>query len=89
MKKFPWGILAGACAMLYSFVTIAIVAVFVISGMMYSVAGSDDGLRESWWLIICYVLEVISVLGFGVSLFFFIRNKRRAAEIQSKEEAAQ
>ncbi len=88
MKKFPWGILAGACAMLWSFVTVAIVAVFVISGMMYSVAGSDDGLRESWWLIICYVLEAVSVLGFGVSFFFYIR-RRLAGNARNKEEGVQ
>lgn len=87
MKKFPWGILAGVSAMLWSFVTVAIVAVFVISGMMYSVAGGDDGLRESWWLVICYVLEAVSVIGFGVSLFFYIRNKHRGT-LQQKEETA-
>ncbi len=48
MKKVPWGIIAGAFAILWSFITFAIIAVFVVSGIMIADVGGDDGLRESW-----------------------------------------
>lgn len=75
MKKVPWGILAGACAILWSFITIAIVAVFVISAMMYADVGGDDGLRDSWWLIPLYIGEAVTVIGFVVSTIFYAKKK--------------
>lgn len=77
MKKVPLGIIAGAFAILWSFITFAIIAVFVVSGIMIADVGGDDGLRESWWLIPLYIGEAVSVLGFAVSIFFYIRKQRR------------
>ena len=68
MSRFPWGILAGVFAMIWSFAFIAVVAVFVISSMMYSQSGGDDGLRDSWWLVPLITTEIVSAIGCGVSL---------------------
>ncbi len=68
MRRFPWGILAGIFAIIWSFAFIAIVAVFVISSMMYAQSGGDDGLRESWWIVPLIVTEIVSAIGCGVSL---------------------
>ena len=68
MSRFPWGILAGIFAMIWSFAFIAVVAVFVISSMMYAQSGGDDGLRDSWWLVPLIVTEIVSAIGCGVSL---------------------
>jgi hypothetical protein len=67
MRK-PWGILAGIFAIIWSFALIALIAVYVISSMMYAEVGGDDGLRESWWLFPIFVTEVISSIGLAVSL---------------------
>lgn len=77
MKNFPWGIIAGIFAILWSFITIAIITVFVVSGIMIADVGGDDGLRESWWLIPLYVGEAVTLLGFAASIIFYIRKKRR------------
>ena len=68
MRRFPWGILAGIFAIIWSFAFIAIVAVFAISSMMYAQSGGDDGLRESWWIVPLIVTEIVSAIGCGVSL---------------------
>ena len=68
MRRFPWGILAGIFAIIWSFSFIAIVAVFAISSMMYAQSGGDDGLRESWWIVPLIVTEIVSAIGCGVSL---------------------
>lgn len=75
MKKFPWGISAGVCAIIWSFAFIAIVAVYIISSMMYTEVGGDDGLRESWWLLPLYIGQLITAIGFGVSMVFYGRKK--------------
>ncbi len=68
MSKFPWGIIAGICAIIWSFALIALIGVYVVSSMMYAEVGGDDGLRESWWLFPIFVTEIISSIGLAVSL---------------------
>lgn len=80
MKKIPWGIIAGSLLMLISFITVGIIAVFVISNMMYAAVGSDDGLRESWWLIPLYIGDVISVISFVISMFFYFKKEKMIEE---------
>ena len=77
IDKLPWGIFAGVSAMLWSFITIGLVAVFVVSSMMIAEVGGDDGLSQSWWLILLYVGEALTIITFGVSLFFHIRKERK------------
>ena len=43
INKLPWGIFAGVLAMLWSFITIGLIAVFVISASMIVEVGGDDG----------------------------------------------
>ena len=47
MRRFRWDISAGIFAIIWSFALIALVAVYVISSLMYAEVGGDDGLRES------------------------------------------
>ena len=79
INKLPWGVISGTCAMIWSFVTIGLVVVYVISAMMYAEVGGDDGLTRSWWIIPLFVLEGLTVVGFVVSTIFYV--KRRNAII--------
>ena len=81
VNKLPWGIFAGSFAMLWSFITIAIIAIFVVSSMMIAEVGADDGLSQSWWLILLYIGEAVTVIGFGVSLFFYIQKEKQRIKI--------
>lgn len=76
MKKVPWGILAGAFAMLASFVTIGIIALVVVSNLMIASVGGDDGLLTNWWVYLLYALDPVALAGFGVGLFFYLRKKK-------------
>ncbi len=67
MRKFPWGIIAGISAMIWSIAFIAIVAVYVLSSMMYAQSGGDDGLRDSWWLVPLYIGEAVTGIICAVS----------------------
>ena len=74
MSKFPWGIISGILTMIWSFLLIGIVALFIVSGMMYAEVGTDDGLRESALLTILLGAEIVTgVLG-AVTLALSRRN---------------
>lgn len=79
--KVPWGILAGSFAMLCSFLVVAVVAVWVISISMYASVGSDDGLRDSWWLMPIYIGVAVTFACTAFNLFCYIRRKVITAKI--------
>ena len=68
MSKFPWGIIAGVLAMIWSFTLIALVAIYVVSGMMYVEVSTDDGLRESWFMLPLFIAQAVTGVGCAVSL---------------------
>ena len=68
MSKFPWGIIAGVLAMIWSFTLIALIAIFVVSGMMYVEVSTDDGLRESWFMLPLFIAQAVTGIGAAVSL---------------------
>jgi hypothetical protein len=63
MRSFPWGIVAGVCAMIWSLALIAIIAVFTVSSLMYAESGGDDGLRDSWWIVPLIITNIVSAIG--------------------------
>ena len=71
MKKIPWGIIAGVFAIICSFALLAVVAVFVISSIMYIESGGDDGLRDSWWSAPARIAAAVSGIGCAVSLVLY------------------
>ena len=74
MSKFPWGIISGILTMIWSFLLVGIIALFIVSGMMYAEVGTDDGLRESGLLLVLFGAEIVTgVLG-AVTLALSRRN---------------
>lgn len=71
INKMPWGIISGTCAMICSFATIALVVVYIISGMMYAEVGGDDGLTRSWWIVPLFVVAGVTFAGFVTSTVFY------------------
>ena len=70
-KEIPWGVFAGIFAMVWSFLLIAVVAVFVISGVMYAEVGGDDGLREATWLTPLFIGEMATGVGCAICLLLY------------------
>ena len=68
MSKFPWGIIAGVLAMIWSFTLIGLVAIYVVSGMMFVEVSTDDGLRESWFMMPLFIAQAVTGIGTAVSL---------------------
>ena len=68
MNKFPWDIIAGICAMIWSLTLVALIAIYVVSGMMYVEVSTDDGLRESWFMAPLFIAQAVTGIGCAVSL---------------------
>lgn len=83
--SLPWGIFAGVSAMAWSFMTVGIVAVMVVSSMMIAEVGGDDGLSQSWWLYLMYVLDGLTILTFVASCVFCVVRKKRGNARLRKE----
>ena len=71
MRKFPWGIIAGISAMIWSIAFVAIIAVYVISSMMIAQVGGDDGLRDSWFLLPLHIGAIVSAVTSAVSWIMY------------------
>lgn len=63
MRQFPFGIIAGVFAMIWSLALAAVVAVYVVSSLMFAESGGDDGLRESWWIVPLIATNIVSAIG--------------------------
>lgn len=74
MRSFPWGIISGILAMIWSFLLVGIIALFIVSGMMYAEVGTDDGLRESILIPLLFGGEIVTGLGCAITLALSRRN---------------
>lgn len=73
MRRFPWGIIAGISAMIWSITFVAVVAIYVISSMMISQVGGDDGLRDAWFIMPLQVGAIASAVTCAISWFMYHR----------------
>lgn len=85
MKKIPFGILAGVCAIIIFYTSAAFIGVFYVLNGVAQQTGETVSPFASWWQILIFVIDVIAVLGFGTSLFFYVKKKKMYPEL--KEEA--
>ena len=74
MSRFPWGIISGILAIIWSFILVGLVALFIVSGMMYAEVGTDDGIRESALVAILFGAEIVTGLGSAITLALSRRN---------------
>ena len=72
--KSAWGIISGILAMIWSFLFVAIIALFIVSGMMYAEVGTDDGIRQSALLTVLFAGEIITGIGSAITLALSRRN---------------
>lgn len=72
--KSAWGIISGILAMIWSFLFVAIIALFIVSGMMYAEVGTDDGIRQSALLTGLFAGEIITGIGSAITLALSRRN---------------
>ena len=78
MKKIPWGIMAGACAIAAFFTVVATIALYVIFGGIAAMTNATASLFDEWYQVLLFVAAVISVLGLiGTTVMYFVTAKRK------------
>lgn len=76
MKKLPWGIFAGALAMMISFVTVAIVGFYVADCMLSELNETAHTIFDTWYQTLLFVVDLLCGLGFIGCIFMYFYLKR-------------
>lgn len=72
MKKVPWGILAGICAIFVFYLTVAFIGLNVIFGGIAAQTNSEYGMFENWWQLLLFVADLVFAAGFLFTLVMFV-----------------
>ena len=72
MRKVPWGILAGICAIVAFFAIVGTVAAFIILNGVAGQTNDTATLFDEWYQVVLFIVDIISVLGLvgSVTLYF-------------------
>ena len=88
-KKIPWGILSGLFGIFSFYLTIAVVALYLILGKVAAQTTQAASLFGTWYQTLLFVLDLVFVLLFLVSLVLYIltraRKAKKPAEAKGKE----
>lgn len=87
MKKKPYYLFAWLLAEAVFFLTIAVVALYIV---LNSIAGATSGsitLFTNWYQTLLFVLDVVCVLGIGVFVFLSIMQKKKLKKGDKTNEA--
>lgn len=76
MKKLPWGIFAGICAMLLFFMTGGFVGIYVVFSAIAAQTNSAFSPFENWYQVLMFIVDILALVGFVFSLVMYIRRKR-------------
>ena len=81
MKKLPWGIIMGVCAMLVFFLTVVTIAVYMLLNGVAAQTNDTASFFGEWYQVLMFVFDIVFALGFAGSLTMFIlREKADRAE---------
>ena len=72
MKKVPWGIIMGICAMLVFFLTVGLIAVHLGINGIAEQTNESIAFLSVWYEVLMFVFDIVFVLGFAGSLTMYI-----------------
>lgn len=88
MRKLPWGIIAGICAIVVFFTTAGTIAAFIILNAVAAQTSETVSLFQEWWQTALFVVSILSAIGFIGSLTLYILKtygKKQGGEMNEKE----
>lgn len=84
MKKVPWGIIMGICAMFVFFLTVGLVAVHLGLNGIAEQTNESVSFLGVWYEVLMFVFDIVFVLGFAGSLTMYIfKEKGRFGEVNA------
>ncbi|MCX4312784.1 MAG: hypothetical protein OSJ83_02825 [Clostridia bacterium] len=82
MKKMPWGIITGICAMFVFFLTAGVVGVYILLDGIAAQTNTEAAFFGEWYQILMFVFDIVFVLGLVGSLTMYIlKEKNRTEEV--------
>lgn len=76
LKKFPWGIIAGASAIVAFFSTLGFVALYIVLGGVAAQTNETVGLFDEWYQAALFAVAVIFALILIGSVVMYILKRR-------------
>lgn len=91
LKKVPWGIIAGACAMVAVFATTAFVGLYIILGGVAAQTNEVLGLFDEWYQSLLFAVAIICFAVMVVSIVMYVLKKlgKFDVAVSGKEENAE
>ena len=81
MKKVPWGIIAGACAIAAFFAIVGTVALHIVFNGIAAQTNETASLFGQWYQVLLFVVDIIAGLGFiGSTVMYFLTAKGKKRE---------
>ena len=74
LKKMPWGIVAGICAIIVVFATVGIVALALVLGGIAAQTNQVAGMFDEWYQVLLFVVDIIcGVIMLGSMVLFVLK----------------
>lgn len=83
--KFPWGILAGICAVIVFYTIVGTVAAYLVLSVIGGATTEGAGLFDTWYQVLLFVVDI--VFGAGFVLFTALYIARRAGSKREEKES--
>lgn len=83
-KKFPWGIIAGACAIAVFYATAAIIILFMVGSGVKGQTNETASLFDEWYQTLLFVADLIFFLAMAASSVMSVLTKKGIFEKESK-----
>ncbi len=80
MKKVPFGFLTGLFAIFFFYLTIGVVALYIILNLVAQATGQSVSLFDNWYQTLLFVLDIFAFLGFATCLVFLVLRKKKGDE---------
>ena len=87
IKKWPFGILTGACAIVFFYSLLAFVAVYLVLSGVAAQTSEVVSPFDSWWQILLFVVCILSFAGMVASFVLFILKRRNKGKEERENEA--
>lgn len=75
LNGFPWGTISGASGIIAFYLTVAVFGIQYIFVQVNGQTGQVATIFDTWWQILLFVLDIVFLILFAVSLVMFILKK--------------
>lgn len=85
MKKLPWGIIMGICAMLVFFLTAGLIALYILLNGIAAQTNETAPFFGEWYQIVMFVFDIVFFIGLAGSVTMYVF--KVTGRLDKKEEA--